>query len=137
MLVLMSPRSEENLSSSDDVWLTISDIPLFTQPTSAPPPSRPPPPRPTQVSRAETGSFGSNNARKKVNKFSSFANSSQYSLSLKLTRGTMKSSAVSQIDEFEDFSMGRTRNNVDGHAEGLYGVNLRQTRLLLHLLLLL
>ncbi|KAL6310705.1 hypothetical protein AAG906_022708 [Vitis piasezkii] len=26
-----------------------------------------PPPRPTQVSRAETGSFGSNNARKKVN----------------------------------------------------------------------
>ncbi|RVW66533.1 Auxilin-related protein 2 [Vitis vinifera] len=62
----MSPRSEENLSSSDDVWLTVSDIPLFTQPTSAPPPSRPPPPRPTQVSRAETGSFGSNNARKKL-----------------------------------------------------------------------
>ena len=30
----------------------ISDIPLFTQPTSAPPPSRPPPPRPTQVLRA-------------------------------------------------------------------------------------
>ena len=48
----MSPRSEENLSSSDDVWLIVSDIPLFTQPTSAPPPSRPPPPRPTQVSRA-------------------------------------------------------------------------------------
>nr|CAN63559.1 hypothetical protein VITISV_033294 [Vitis vinifera] len=72
------------------------NIPLFTQPTSAPPPSRPPPPRPTQVSRAETGSLGSNNARK-------------------------KSSAVSQIDELEDFSMGRTRNNVDGHAEGLYG----------------
>nr|CAN62180.1 hypothetical protein VITISV_043135 [Vitis vinifera] len=80
-----------------------------------------PAPRPTQVSRAETGSFGSNNARKKVNEFSSFANSSQYSQSPKLTRGTMKSSAVSQIDELEDFAMGRTRNNVDGHAEGLYG----------------
>ncbi|RVW58441.1 hypothetical protein CK203_114823 [Vitis vinifera] len=53
-----------------------------------------PAPRPTQVSRAETGSFGSNNARKKVNEFSSFANSSQYSQSPKLTRGTMKSSAV-------------------------------------------
>ena len=132
----MSPRSEENLSSSDDVWLIVSDIPLFTQPTSAPPPSRPPPPRPTQVSRAETGSLGSNNARKKVDEFSSFANSSQYSQSSKLTRGTVKSSAVSQIDELEDFAMGRTQNNVDGHAEGLYGVNLRQTRLLLHLLLL-
>lgn len=117
----MSPRSEENLSSSDDVWLTVSDIPLFTQPTSAPPPSRPPPTRPTQVSRAETGSFGSNNARKKVNEFSSFTNSSQYSQSPKLTRGTVKSSAVSQIDELEDFAMGRTQNNVDGHAEGLYG----------------
>ncbi|KAL6310697.1 hypothetical protein AAG906_022700 [Vitis piasezkii] len=69
-----------------------------------------PAPIPTQVSRAETGSFGSNNARKKVNEFSSFANSSQYSQSPKLTRGTMKSSAVSQIDELEDFAM-----------EGLYG----------------
>ena len=117
----ISPRSDENLSSSDDVWLTVSDIHLFTQPTSAPPPSRPPPPRPTQVSRAETGSFGSNNARKKVNEFSSFSNSSQCSQSPKLARGTMKSSAVFQIDELEDFAMGRTQNNVDGHAEGIYG----------------
>ena len=28
---------------------------------------------------------------------------------------------MSQIDELEDFAMGRTWNNVDGHAEGLYG----------------
>ncbi|XP_006663095.1 auxilin-related protein 2-like [Oryza brachyantha] len=35
-----SPRSTE---SEDDVWLTVSEIPLFTLPTSAPPPSRSPP----------------------------------------------------------------------------------------------
>lgn len=35
-----SPRSTE---SEDDIWLTVSEIPLFTQPTSAPPPSRSPP----------------------------------------------------------------------------------------------
>ncbi|KAJ4905368.1 Auxilin-related protein 1 [Raphanus sativus] len=37
-----------SFDSSDDVWLTVSEIPLFTQPTTAPPPSRPPPPRPTR-----------------------------------------------------------------------------------------
>ena len=58
-------------------------------PTSAPPPSRLPPSRPTQVSRAEIGSFGSNNASKKDNEFSSFDNSSQCSQSPKLTSGTM------------------------------------------------
>ncbi|KAF0896216.1 hypothetical protein E2562_019699 [Oryza meyeriana var. granulata] len=35
-----SPRSTE---SEDDIWLTVSEIPLFTQPTNAPPPSRSPP----------------------------------------------------------------------------------------------
>ena len=47
------------------------------------------PPRPTQVSRAETSSFGSNNVRKKDNEFSSFTNSSRYSQSPKLIHGTM------------------------------------------------
>ncbi|CAH1417982.1 unnamed protein product [Lactuca virosa] len=37
-----SPKSEEN-----DIWLTVSEIPLFTAVTKAPPPSRPPPPIPS------------------------------------------------------------------------------------------
>ncbi|KAJ3683922.1 hypothetical protein LUZ60_014149 [Juncus effusus] len=36
--------SSEHSETGDDVWLTVSEIPLFTKPTSAPPPSRPPPP---------------------------------------------------------------------------------------------
>ncbi|KAG8090292.1 hypothetical protein GUJ93_ZPchr0011g28649 [Zizania palustris] len=35
-----SPRSTD---SEDDIWLTVFEIPLFTEPTSAPPPSRSPP----------------------------------------------------------------------------------------------
>lgn len=50
----MSPKYEENLASDhDDIWLTVSEIPLFTQPTSAPPPSRPPPPRPVHIPKSE------------------------------------------------------------------------------------
>ncbi|KAL4587879.1 hypothetical protein LXL04_000754 [Taraxacum kok-saghyz] len=44
-----SPKSEDN----SDIWLTVSEIPLFTSVTRAPPPSRPPPPIPTQVDREE------------------------------------------------------------------------------------
>ncbi|KAA8550493.1 hypothetical protein F0562_002177 [Nyssa sinensis] len=101
----MSPRSEEHVEPTDDVWVTVSDIPLFTQPTSAPPPSRPPPPRPARAS----------NARKKGNEFSS-PSSSQYSQSPSLVRPAAKSSVVSQIDEFEEFVMGRTQN-VDEYAD--------------------
>ncbi|KAK9291911.1 hypothetical protein L1049_019862 [Liquidambar formosana] len=50
--VNMSSTFEETLDSSEDVWLTVSEFPLFTQLTSAPPPSRPPPPRPAKVSKA-------------------------------------------------------------------------------------
>ncbi|KAK2647471.1 hypothetical protein Ddye_014960 [Dipteronia dyeriana] len=50
-----TPKSEDIFESSDDYWLTVSEIPLSTQPTSAPPPSRPPPPRPTRGSRFEAG----------------------------------------------------------------------------------
>ncbi|XWS31136.1 hypothetical protein CRYUN_Cryun23aG0051700 [Craigia yunnanensis] len=107
-----TPRSEENFDKSDDVWLTVSEIPLFTQPTSAPPPSRPPPPRPPRVSKSETGSFSSTNA-KKVNDFSSFPNSTQYSHSPQSAHTAGRTSVTSQIDELEDFAMGRARNNVE------------------------
>ncbi|KAL5861631.1 hypothetical protein ACOSQ4_002927 [Xanthoceras sorbifolium] len=115
-----TPKSEEIFESSDDVWLTVSEIPLFTQPTSAPPPSRPPPPRPTRVSRSEAGSFSSTNARKKV-EFSSVSNSNQYSHSPRSARAATRSSVASQMDELEDFAMGRTQNNVNEFAEVPFG----------------
>ncbi|OMO89520.1 hypothetical protein COLO4_19725 [Corchorus olitorius] len=95
-----TPRSEENFDTSGDVWLTVSEIPLFTQPTSAPPPSRPPPPRPPRLSK------------KKVND-SSFPNSTQYSHSSQSARAATRSSVSSPFDELEDFAMGRGGNNVE------------------------
>ncbi|XP_076905414.1 auxilin-related protein 1-like [Bidens hawaiensis] len=56
----MSPSSEENVQAVDDIWLTVSEIPLFTQPTQAPPPSRPPPPKPRRASKSVRTSFASN-----------------------------------------------------------------------------
>ncbi|XP_038713543.1 auxilin-related protein 2-like [Tripterygium wilfordii] len=114
---------EEISDPLDYVWLTVSDIPLFTQPTSAPPPSRPPPPRPSRVSRSEDGSFPSSNSRKMVNDFSSSANSPQYSYSPESTRAA-RSSVTSQIEELEDFAMGRTGNDINEHGESLSGEDL-------------
>ncbi|KAK8674329.1 hypothetical protein V6N13_112622 [Hibiscus sabdariffa] len=115
-----TPRSEENFDVSDDVWLTVSEVPLFTQPTSAPPPSRPPPPRPPRVPKTMPGSFSSTNAKKKVDDFSTFQNSTQYSQSSQSARAVASSSVTSQIDELEDFAMGRAWNNVD-RAEAFPG----------------
>ncbi|KAJ0113720.1 hypothetical protein Patl1_03205 [Pistacia atlantica] len=108
-----TPRSEEIFESSDDIWLTVSEIPLFTQPTSAPPPSRPPPPRPTRLSKSES----STNARKKVNEFSTMSSSPQYSSSPRSSRAAASSSVASQIDELEGFAMGRTWNNANEYGE--------------------
>ncbi|KAH1081628.1 hypothetical protein J1N35_021389 [Gossypium stocksii] len=113
-----TPRSE-NFDTFDDVWLTVSEIPLFTQPTSAPPPSRPPPPRPPRVSKPMPGSFSSTNA-KKVNEFSSFPNSTQYSHSSQSAYAAASSSVTSQIDELEDFAMGKAQNNFE-RADGFPG----------------
>ncbi|KAB5569589.1 hypothetical protein DKX38_003382 [Salix brachista] len=105
-----SPRSEEVSESSDGVWLSVSEIPLFTQPTSTPPPPRPPPPRPPRISKSEMGSFSSTNSRKKVNEYPSFQNSTSYSQSPRSVRAA-RNSVTSQIYELEDFVMGRTQNN--------------------------
>ncbi|XP_044502576.1 auxilin-related protein 2-like [Mangifera indica] len=106
-------RSEEIFESSDDIWLTVSEIPLSTQPTSAPPPSRSPPPRPTQHSKSEP----STDARKKVNDFPSVSNSPQYSNSPRSGRAAARGLVASQIDELEDFAMGRTWNNANEYGE--------------------
>uniref|UniRef100_A0A0D9V0Q5 J domain-containing protein n=1 Tax=Leersia perrieri TaxID=77586 RepID=A0A0D9V0Q5_9ORYZ len=47
------PEENQYSQMSDDVWLTVSDVVLVTQPTSAPPPSRPPPPLATKQTTTE------------------------------------------------------------------------------------
>ncbi|KAM4106234.1 hypothetical protein ACB094_04G051500 [Castanea mollissima] len=116
----MSPRSEENLESSEDVWLTVSEITLSTQPTSAPPPSRPPPPRPVQVSnsRGRSGSPAYTNSRK-MNEYNSFPNSARFSQGPKSASAAASDSVASPFDDLEDFATGRSQNNVDESANGV------------------
>ncbi|KAJ1405032.1 Chaperone J-domain superfamily [Sesbania bispinosa] len=115
----MSPKYEENLDSSEDIWLTVSEIPLFTQPTSAPPPSRPPPPRPVHIPKSGTGSPASTNARKKANEFSSFPSSTRFSHPPKSAPAAATVSASSQFDELDDFAMGRSRGDDGENGNGL------------------
>ncbi|XP_074307950.1 auxilin-related protein 2-like isoform X2 [Silene latifolia] len=112
-----SPPLEENLGSFDEVWLTVSEIPLFTQPTAAPPPSRPPPPRPRQFSSAGSGSFSVSNAQSKVNEYSSFPGSNQYFQSPKSPPTGATSSYTSPFDELEEFAAGRKQSNVDENSD--------------------
>ncbi|XP_043720598.1 auxilin-related protein 2-like [Telopea speciosissima] len=113
-----SPKSEKIWEGADDVWLTVSEIPLFTQPTSAPPPSRPPPPKPAQVFKGDKGSVAPVNM-KKVNDFPTFPHSTQNFQSPRTVPDSEKSSGVSSIDELEDFAMGRFQNNADEQADSL------------------
>ncbi|CAI0459364.1 unnamed protein product [Linum tenue] len=95
---------EEVTESADEIWLTVSEIPLFTNPTSAPPPSRPPPPRPPR-----------SNARKKFNEYS-------FTRSQSPKTAQASRSSASPIDELEDFAMGRAQNNnVNDHADTFAG----------------
>lgn len=99
------------MESSDEVWLTVSEIPLFTQPTNAPPPSRPPPPRPARASKVASSSFGSRNGK--------ISSSSSHFTSPEPVRPASRSSAASSVDELEDFARGRRNNNFDDLAHGL------------------
>ncbi|RLM91509.1 hypothetical protein C2845_PM08G12960 [Panicum miliaceum] len=86
---------EENQSSKmpHDVWLTVSDIALVTQPTNAPPPSHPPPPLATRKSPTES-----------VTSETYVHHRNQgYHHSV----GSAKVSKTSQIDELEDFFMAK------------------------------
>ncbi|KAK6780145.1 hypothetical protein RDI58_022329 [Solanum bulbocastanum] len=114
-----SPRSEDQVQASEDIWLTVSEIPLFTQPTSAPPPSRPPPPIARRSSKSEA-SFSSSNARKGEG-YSSSPNHYQYSQSPKPVRPAVKSPPVSQLDELEDFARGWSKSSIDENADALSG----------------
>ncbi|GFZ13376.1 chaperone DnaJ-domain superfamily protein [Actinidia rufa] len=110
----VSPVSDGYMDPSADVWITVSEIPLFTQPTNAPPPSRPAPPIPARASNSRA--VFTSNARKKGNKSSS-PRATHYSQSPKPTRPPVNSKVVSQIDELEDFAMGGTKNNIDEYAD--------------------
>ncbi|KAK4771917.1 hypothetical protein SAY86_013692 [Trapa natans] len=98
-----SSAYEENTETLDEVWLLVSEIPLFTQPTRAPPPSRPPPPRPARATKIESRSFGSTNVRKE-NNFYPTANSTQHFVNAN-SAPDVKSAT---IDDLEDFATGRT-----------------------------
>ncbi|XP_014500977.1 auxilin-related protein 2 isoform X2 [Vigna radiata var. radiata] len=119
----MTPKYEEDFESNDDVWLTVSEIPLFTQPTAAPPPSRPPPPRPVHILKSGGGSSASANVRKD-SEFSSFPSSTQFSQGPKSTPAAAKFSSAFQFDELEDFAMGRSLGNDNEHGNGLAGKEL-------------
>ncbi|XP_019458669.1 PREDICTED: auxilin-related protein 2-like isoform X1 [Lupinus angustifolius] len=116
----MSPKYEQNMEWNEDIWLTVSEIPLFTQPTTAPPPSRPPPPRPVHIPKSGTGSPASKNARKMANEFSSFPSSTRLSHGPNSAPAVARVSPVSQFDEHDDFSMGMNRGNDDESGNGLH-----------------
>ncbi|KAG7547936.1 Chaperone J-domain superfamily [Arabidopsis suecica] len=97
-------NSNGSFESSDDVWLTVSEIPLFTQPTSAPPPSRPPPPRPTRP------------IKKKVNE-PSIPASTNHSHVPSSGRASVNSPTAYQMDELDDFSISRNQTAANGYPD--------------------
>ncbi|KAL8237140.1 hypothetical protein R6Q59_018221 [Mikania micrantha] len=110
----MSPSSDEYVQVDDDIWLTVAEIPLFTQPTRAPPPSRPPPPIPRHSSKSERVHFASN-TRLSGNDSPNYA---KYSQSSNPFNSPSKSHMASPLDEFESFAMGGTQNNGENNAYG-------------------
>ncbi|KAL6847421.1 hypothetical protein ACP4OV_023274 [Aristida adscensionis] len=91
-----SPRSDE---SEDEIWLTVAEIPLFTQPTSAPPPSRPPPPLAAKQKQHRS---------KPKRKEDGYQRHSSQNYSHH--RSSSNQAGVSSIDELEDFATGRSQN---------------------------
>ncbi|CAM8952064.1 unnamed protein product [Rhodiola kirilowii] len=104
-----STTTLHNIESPDEIWLTVSEIPLLTQPTSAPPPSRPPPPIPATAWKTDTGA---QSLRTNATDFSSFYKSTQNSLTFKSGPAATRSSA----DEVEDFAKGNTYDHSSAHA---------------------
>ncbi|KAK9054995.1 hypothetical protein SSX86_026074 [Deinandra increscens subsp. villosa] len=110
----MSPSSEEHVQAHDDIWLTVSEVPLLTQPTRAPPPSRPPPPIPRHSLKSGRGYFASNTRIPENDS----PNSAKYPQSFNPFQSPAKSPMASPLDEFESFAMGGTHNNGENNAYG-------------------
>ncbi|KAE8772777.1 Auxilin-related protein 2 [Hordeum vulgare] len=101
-----SPRSDE---SEDEIWLTVSEIPLFTQPTSAPPPSRQPPslaikqkPHGSRAKRRDDDYLRHSTQNYNHNKIS------------------VNQAGGSSMDELEDFAMGKPQKSAYDNANPFY-----------------
>uniref|UniRef100_A0A0D3ENL5 J domain-containing protein n=1 Tax=Oryza barthii TaxID=65489 RepID=A0A0D3ENL5_9ORYZ len=98
---------EENQCSkmSDDVWLTVSDVVLVTQPTSAPPPSRPPPTLAAKKGPTESNTSNAypHDHNQGYNPFISSTNTSK----------------TPKIEELEDFVMAKPSSLANGCLQDL------------------
>ncbi|KAK8967642.1 Auxilin-related protein 2 [Platanthera guangdongensis] len=110
-----SPTSHQHPDAADDLWLTVSEIPLFTKPTSAPPPSRPPPPIAGKklpfVGTDEPASPRLRGRRKDNDSFTQPNHSYSYSTD------SLNRYNISSIDGFEDFAKVKTQRYPNEHAE--------------------
>ncbi|KAM0921789.1 hypothetical protein ACQ4PT_006709 [Festuca glaucescens] len=97
-----SPRSNE---SEDEIWLTVSEIPLFTQPTSAPPPSRTPPSLAVKQKPHESKAKGREDDYLR-----------QSSQNYNHHKSSAKQAAGSSMDELEDFAMGKPQKSAYDNA---------------------
>nr|GEU52331.1 auxilin-related protein 2-like [Tanacetum cinerariifolium] len=112
-----SPPSytSEHVQLADEIWLTVSEIPLFTQPTRAPPPSRPPPQIPRHISKPQRGSLRSSSSKFGNGLFS--PNSRKYPQSPRSYQPAVNSPLSSSLDDLDNFSTNRMPNNIHAQAE--------------------
>ncbi|RRT76142.1 hypothetical protein B296_00007317 [Ensete ventricosum] len=102
-------ESNEQRDTTDDVWLTVDEVPLFTQPTSAPPPSRPPPP--LVINHAPSATV-----TRKGNEFDP-----QSTHSYSHHNESRRKPVVSPIDELEDFVMAKPQMAAQDHSDIFIG----------------
>ncbi|KAL4572304.1 hypothetical protein LXL04_019076 [Taraxacum kok-saghyz] len=129
-----SPPSYTETSSqehqSDDIWLTVSEIPLFTLPTKAPPPSRPPPPIPRHTPKGYSGkstqshnpfnptplddfdSFGNNGDHMNNEEMDSISNSATAAMKDAMDRAEAKFRHAKEVREREQAKASRNRESV-------------------------
>ncbi|RWV86842.1 hypothetical protein GW17_00051222 [Ensete ventricosum] len=100
-----TPKSYEQSETADDVWLSVDEIPLFTQPSGAPPPSRRPPPFDTKKATSADDGKRENESL------------SQPTQSYTYTKDKARKPVVSPIDELEDFAMGKPQTYSQDHAD--------------------
>ncbi|KAJ3708274.1 hypothetical protein LUZ61_011979 [Rhynchospora tenuis] len=94
-----SPESSENSETGEDIWLTVSEIPLFTRPTSAPPPSRPPPPLTGKPKTRQNYSF--NRDSSPVDDLENFAMGKPPSQKFEYDEGEMERSSAAMKDAMD------------------------------------
>ncbi|PKA62962.1 Auxilin-related protein 1 [Apostasia shenzhenica] len=108
-----SPKSHQH-AEAVDVWLTISEIPLFTKPTTAPPPSRPPPSiigKKSPFRRFDEPALPVLSGRRKdTDSLLQSNQSNSYSMD-----AVMRSST--SIDELEDFAMAKPQRYPSERAD--------------------